>query len=62
MQFGVRLVDVANLDGFAQLKLSAVGLQLVHDHLENGCLTGSVRANNAHNTRRRQIKIQVFVE
>ena len=62
MQFGMRLVDVANFNRDTTLELATVGLQLVHDHLKDGRFTCTIGANYAYNSRRGQIKIQVLVE
>ena len=53
MQFGMRLVDVANFNRFTKLELATVGLQLVHDHLKDGRFTCTIGANYANNSCRR---------
>src|SRR5690606_34083758 len=47
-QVVVFLVDVSNPDRLAHFKRAAVGFLLADNHLEQGRLTGTIRANDSH--------------
>src|SRR6185369_16037037 len=53
------LVDVAELDGLADLELALVGLLEAHDHAEQGGLARAVGADHAHDAAARQLERQV---
>src|SRR5690606_17299739 len=55
---GARLVDVADLDGLADLQISAVERLESHDGLEQGGLSHAVRADDADDAVRRQAEAQ----
>uniref|UniRef100_A0A0N4ZXP3 LigA n=1 Tax=Parastrongyloides trichosuri TaxID=131310 RepID=A0A0N4ZXP3_PARTI len=56
LQVVARLIDVGQLDRFADLDRAAVGRFLTGDHLEQGRFTGTVRTNNTNDTARRQLE------
>ena len=55
----VLLVDVGQLDGFAHLEVTAVGLFQAHDKAEQGGFTGSIGADDTHDAIGRKGKVEV---
>ena len=60
VQVVAALVDVAELDGVAELDRAGVRLLLAGDHLEQGRLAGAVRADHADDAAGRQLEGQVL--
>ena len=58
----VLLIDVGELDSLSHLECSSVSLLQSHDKAEEGCLTGSVGTDDAHDTVGRKIEVEVAEE
>src|SRR5262245_7179298 len=56
------LIDVRELDGFADDELAVVSLFLADDHAEESRLAGAVRTDDAHDAARRQEKREIVDE
>ena len=59
---GAALVDIAQGDGFANLKFAFIGRFLANNHAKQRSLASAVWPNDTNNPARWQLEFQVFVE